>query len=853
MDLLREMRQRRLFFDGGTGSLLQAQGLKAGELPEVWSITRPEVCVKLHRDYLEAGADIIKTNTFGANGLKFKGRENASGAQGPEAGLPAADRPADSYSVDEIVTAAMKNARRAVAEAGHGYIALDLGPTGKLLKPLGDLDFEAAVELYKEVVRIGRREGADLVLIETMSDSYELKAAVLAAKEAGEGLPVFATVVFDGKGKLLTGGNVESTVALLEGLRVDALGINCGLGPVQMKGIVEELLKVSSLPVIVNPNAGLPRSENGVTLYDIDGDRFAQVMEEIARMGACFLGGCCGTTPEHIQKTVGRCKDVPLVLPQARKRTVISSYSQAVCIEGKTVIIGERINPTGKSKFKQALRDHNLEYILKEGVTQQDNGAQVLDVNVGLPEIDEPSVMEEVVKELQAIIDLPLQIDTSNPRAMERALRVYNGKALINSVNGKAEVMDEIFPLVARYGGAVVALCLDESGIPETAEGRIQVAKKIIREAARYGIGTEDLIFDGLCMTVSSDSKGALTTLETLRRIRDELGCKSVLGVSNISFGLPQREIINASFFTMAMECGLSAAIVNPNSEAMMRAYYSFNALMDMDPQCGEYIRIYGGQAGSLGKTLPRNPGAGSAGAAGGGLGTGSAGAAGAGPKSAAGESAAAFEIASRLSAAIERGLREEAHRAVGELLETREPLDVINTEMIPALDRVGKGFEAGTIFLPQLLMSAEAAKAAFEVIKDRMASSGQVQEKKGTIILATVKGDIHDIGKNIVKVLLENYSYEVIDLGRDVPPKTIVQTAMERKVRLVGLSALMTTTVPSMEETIRLLREQLPGTLVMVGGAVLTPEYARTIGADAYCRDAMASVSYAEEVFAGT
>lgn len=836
MDLLREMRQRRLFFDGGTGSLLQAQGLKAGELPEVWSITRPEVCVKLHRDYLEAGADIIKTNTFGANGLKFKGRENASGAQGPEAGLPAADRPADSYSVDEIVTAAMKNARRAVAEAGHGYIALDLGPTGKLLKPLGDLDFEAAVELYKEVVRIGRREGADLVLIETMSDSYELKAAVLAAKEAGEGLPVFATVVFDGKGKLLTGGNVESTVALLEGLRVDALGINCGLGPVQMKGIVEALLKVSSLPVIVNPNAGLPRSENGVTLYDIDGDRFAQVMEEIARMGACFLGGCCGTTPEHIQKTVGRCKDVPLVLPQARKRTVISSYSQAVCIEGKTVIIGERINPTGKSKFKQALRDHNLEYILKEGVTQQDNGAQVLDVNVGLPEIDEPSVMEEVVKELQAIIDLPLQIDTSNPRAMERALRVYNGKALINSVNGKAEVMDEIFPLVARYGGAVVALCLDESGIPETAEGRIQVAKKIIREAARYGIGTEDLIFDGLCMTVSSDSKGALTTLETLRRIRDELGCKSVLGVSNISFGLPQREIINASFFTMAMECGLSAAIVNPNSEAMMRAYYSFNALMDMDPQCGEYIRIYGGQAGSLGKTLPRNPGAGSAGAAG------------AGP-----ESAAAFEIASRLSAAIERGLREEAHRAVGELLETREPLDVINTEMIPALDRVGKGFEAGTIFLPQLLMSAEAAKAAFEVIKDRMASSGQVQEKKGTIILATVKGDIHDIGKNIVKVLLENYSYEVIDLGRDVPPKTIVQTAMERKVRLVGLSALMTTTVPSMEETIRLLREQLPGTLVMVGGAVLTPEYARTIGADAYCRDAMASVNYAEEVFAGT
>ncbi|MBS6951677.1 MAG: homocysteine S-methyltransferase family protein [Enterocloster asparagiformis] len=833
MDLLKEMRQRRLFFDGGTGSLLQAQGLKAGELPEVWNITHPEICVKLHRDYLEAGADIIKTNTFGANGLKFRGQENALGAREERGQM----RPAESYGVEEIVAAAMKNAREAVAQAGHGYIALDLGPTGKLLKPLGDLDFEAAVELYREVVRVGRREGADLVLIETMSDSYELKAAVLAAREAGEGLPVFATVIFDAKGKLLTGGNVESTVALLEGLRVDALGINCGLGPVQMKGILKDILAVSSLPVIVNPNAGLPRSENGVTLYDIDADQFAQVMEEIADMGACILGGCCGTTPEHIKKTVERCKGVPLAWPEPKRRTVISSYAQAVCVEGRTVIIGERINPTGKSKFKQALRDNNLEYILREGVTQQDNGAQVLDVNVGLPEIDEPAMMEAVVKELQAIIDLPLQIDTSNPKAMERALRIYNGKALINSVNGKQEVMDEIFPLVAKYGGAVVALCLDESGIPETAKGRIQVARKIIREAARYGIGTEDLIFDGLCMTVSSDSRGAITTLETLRCIRDELGCKSVLGVSNISFGLPQREIINSAFFTMAMESGLSAAIVNPNSEAMMRAYYSFNALMDRDPQCGEYIRIYGGQSGSLGKTLPRDGGAGNSG-------TGSAGDLGSG--------AAGQGGASRLSAAIERGLKDEAHRAVGELLETREPLDVINTEMIPALDRVGKGFEAGTIFLPQLLMSAEAAKAAFEVIKDRMAGSGQVQEKKGKIILATVKGDIHDIGKNIVKVLLENYSYEVIDLGRDVPPETVVRTAIEQKVRLVGLSALMTTTVPSMEETICRLREQAPGTLVMVGGAVLTPDYARTIGADAYCRDAMASVNYAESVFVG-
>ena len=831
MNILQEMRQRRLFFDGGTGSLLQAQGLKAGEMTEVWNITHPEICVKLHRDYLEAGADIIKTNTFGANGLKYRG----TGAE--EAGV----RPAGSYSVEEIVAAAMKNARQAVRQAGHGYIALDLGPTGKLLKPLGDLDFEDAVGLYRDVVETGRREGADLVLIETMSDSYELKAAVLAAKEAGEGLPVFATVAFDEKGKLLTGGNTESTAALLEGLRVDALGLNCGLGPVQMKEILKDLLKVTSLPVIVNPNAGLPRSEKGVTVYDIDADRFAEVMEEIAAMGACILGGCCGTTPEHIEKLSKRCKNVPLAWPQVRKRTVISSYSQAVEIGEKTVIIGERINPTGKSKFKQALRDRNLEYILKEGVTQQDNGAQVLDVNVGLPEIDEPAMMEEVVKELQAIIDLPLQIDTSNTAAMERALRIYNGKALINSVNGKQEVMDVIFPLVAKYGGVVVALCLDESGIPDTAEGRIQVARKILDTAASYGIGKEDVILDGLCMTVSSDSRGALTTLETLRRIRDDLGCRSVLGVSNISFGLPQREIINGAFFTMAMENGLNAAIINPNSEAMMRAYYSFNALMDRDPQCGRYIEVYSGQTAGLGQTLGRA----------GGAGTGTSGITGGnGAAVGTGSQAAAENASGALGAAIRRGLKEVAHETVAELLKTREPLEIINSEMIPALDQVGKGFEAGTVFLPQLLMSAEAAKAAFEVIKDKMALSGQVQEKKGTIVLATVKGDIHDIGKNIVKVLLENYSYDVVDLGRDVPPQDVVTAALEHKAPLVGLSALMTTTVPSMEETIRRLHEEAPDVKVMVGGAVLTPDYARTIGADAYCRDAMASVNYAEEVF---
>ncbi len=806
--ILEQLKERILFFDGGMGSLLQANGLKPGELPETWNVTHSDLIVKLHRDYLEAGADMIKTNTFGANGLKYnKDKE---------------------FDLEQIVTAAMKNARKAVDTAAYppgsskGAIALDIGPTGKLLKPLGDLGFEHAYELFSQVVRIGEREGADLILIETMSDSYEAKAAVLAAKE-NSSLPVFVTMIFDEKGKLLTGGNVESTVALLEGLGVDALGINCGLGPVQMKGILEDIMKVVSIPVIVNPNAGLPRSEGGKTVYDIDADEFARVMKEIVEAGACIVGGCCGTTPEHIEKMAALCKDLPVRLPERKNRTVISSYAQAVVIDQDPVIIGERINPTGKAKFKQALKDHNLEYILKEGVLQQDNGAHVLDVNVGLPEIDEPAMMVEVVKELQSIIDLPLQIDTSNMTAMERAMRIYNGKPLINSVNGKKEVMEAIFPLVKRYGGVVVALALDEDGIPETAEGRIAVSKKIYDTAAGYGIGKEDIIIDALCMTVSSDNKGAITTLETVRRVRDELQGKTILGVSNISFGLPQREIVNAAFFTMALQNGLSAAIINPNSEAMMRSYYSFRVLADLDPQCSNYISIYSGNVAVLGE-VKRQAGDQKAGGIGG------------------------TELS--LGESIKKGLKDRAHAAVSELLENREPLTIINEEMIPALNEVGKGFEKGTVFLPQLLMSAEAAKAAFEVIKEKLAQSGAEEKKKGTIILATVKGDIHDIGKNIVKVLLENYSYEVLDLGKDVPPETIVKTAVQRNVKLVGLSALMTTTVPSMEETIRQLRAQAPFAKVMVGGAVLTKEYAMTIGADQYCRDAMASVNYAEDIF---
>lgn len=807
--VLEELRNRLLFFDGGTGSLLQAAGLKAGELPETWNIIHPEEVVKIHRDYLNAGCDMVKTNTFGANRLKFNEHTE--------------------FALREVVEAAVANARQAVTEAGHGWIALDLGPTGRLLKPMGDLEFESAVMMYRETAQIGIKAGVDLILIETMSDSYELKAAVLGAKEALESLgrlegedrlPVFATVIFDGKGKLLTGGTARSTIALLEGLGVDALGVNCGLGPVEMKGIVEECIRYSSLPVIVNPNAGLPRSEGGKTVYDIDEEAFAKAMEELVELGISIAGGCCGTTPDHIKRLTERCREKRQRLPEAKTETVISSYAQAVEIGLDPVVIGERINPTGKSKFKEALRTRNMEYILREGVIQQENGAQILDVNVGLPEIDEPAMMEETVRELQSIIDLPLQIDTADGKALERALRVYNGKPLVNSVNGKQESMETVFPLVKKYGGVVVALTLDENGIPATADGRLAVAKNIYQKAAEYGIQKKDIIIDPLCMTVSSDPQGALTTLEAVRRVREELGGKTILGVSNISFGLPQREIINASFFAMALMNGLNAAIINPNSEAMMRSLYSFRALSALDENCTDYIGRYGGQSAPLA------------------------------PVKAAGRMETAGGTPGELlRESVVKGLREQAAEQAALALKEAEPLEIINLHMIPALDSVGKGFEKGTIFLPQLLMSAEAAKAAFEVIKDAMAGRGQTQEKKGVIILATVKGDIHDIGKNIVKVLLENYSYQVVDLGRDVSPEKIAEETVKYHAPLVGLSALMTTTVPSMEETIRLLRKEAPWARVMAGGAVLTEEYAKAIGADAYCRDAMASVTCAQKV----
>lgn len=787
MTFLEKLGRQWLFCDGGMGTILQEQGLNAGELPERWSITHPQQLIAVHRRYLEAGCDIVTTNTFGANALKF-----------PE-------------NLREIVQAGVQNAKTAREQAHRpdAFIALDLGPTGKLLQPMGDLPFERAVELFAEQVRIGAAAGADIVLIETMSDSYEAKAAVLAAKENCE-LPVLATLIFDERGKLLTGGTVASTVAMLEGLRVDALGVNCGLGPAQLLPIVREMTEICSLPIIVNPNAGLPRSENGKTVFDVAPDEFARLMAQIADLGVHVLGGCCGTTPEHIKKMIGACRNKPIAPPTRKHRTVVSSFSQAAEIGGAPVLIGERINPTGKSKFKQALRENNMEYILSEGLTQEDRGAHILDVNVGLPGTDEAQMMETVVCKLQSVTALPLQIDTSDIAAMERGLRLYNGKPMINSVNGKRESMEQVFPLVRKYGGVVVGLALDEGGIPDSAEGRVQIAKKIYETAEHYGISRDDIVIDALAMTISSDSTSAQVTLETLRRIRDELGGRTILGVSNISFGLPQREIINANFFTLAMQNGLSCGIINPGSDAMMQAYRAFLALSGQDAQCMGYIGAYGGQ-----QPAP---------------------AAGSGDKQ-----------QMTLRESVERGLRERAAEAAAQELQTRAPLDVIGEILIPALDHVGKGFETGSIFLPQLLMSAEAAKAAFAVVQDAM--KGEAREKKGKVILATVKGDIHDIGKNIVKVLLDNYGYEVLDLGKDVPPETIVQTAVERDVRLVGLSALMTTTVVNMEQTIKLLRSDKPDAKIVVGGAVLTADYAASIGADCYAKDAMATVHYAQEV----
>jgi len=829
MNILDKIKSGFTYFDGGCGTILQANGLMPGELPETWNVLRPEVIRKMHHDYLRSGVNILKTNTFGANCLKF-------GDEGE-------------HSLENLIKAAIENARAAIAAIEKGenldgeklsdedkklsdtehYVALDVGPLGKLLKPIGDMEFEKAVSIFKKTIEIGVKYGADLILVETMNDIYEAKSALLAAKEASN-LPVVLTCAYDETGKLLTGADPKSVVAVAEGLGVSAVGINCSLGPMQMVSLVEELSEYASIPVICNPNAGLPRTENGKTVFDVGPEDFAKAMSLIIEAGATILGGCCGTTPEHIRATVLESYNHEAKKVTEKDHTIITSYTHSVIFDKKPILIGERINPTGKSKFKQALRDHNIDYILQEGLTQQEKKADVLDVNVGLPEIDEVAMMIEVVQELQAVSDLPLQIDTTNIEAMEKALRVYNGKAMINSVNGKAEVMKAVFPLVQKYGGLCVALTIDEDGIPTTAAGRLAIAKNIYKTAAEYGIKPKDIIVDPLCMSISAEPDSALVTLESLRLIRDELGGKTSLGVSNISFGLPSRDLVNGTFFTMAMQNGLSAAIMNPNSNEMMKAYYTFCALAAVDTNCASYI--------DYASNLPTMVAASSA----------------ASPAAGAADKGAASSDGdlNPLTLAITKGLKDRAAAITKEYLDdNKTAIEIIDGYLIPALDIVGKGFEKKTVFLPQLLMSAEAASGAFDVIKSNLEKSGAAQEKKGKIIMATVKGDIHDIGKNIVKVLLDNYGYDVIDLGKDVAPELIVETARESGVKMVGLSALMTTTVPSMEETIKQLRAAGLDTKVVVGGAVLTQEYADMIGADKYAKDAMETVRYAEEFFA--
>ena len=748
--------------------------LKAGELPELLNINDPERVYAIHKAYADAGCNIISANTFGANRFKYD-------------------------NVDEIVKSAVKNAKKTGKK-----VALDIGPTGKLLKPMGDLDFEECVDIFADVVKAGRDE-ADLVLLETFGDLYEIKAAMLAVKENCD-LPLVVSMIFDEKARLLTGADVRTACAVVEGLGADAIGFNCGLGPKQMIPLVEELEKHASIPILVMPNAGLPESVNGETIFNVDPDEFASYMTQIAKMGVSYLGGCCGTTPAHLKAMIEATKDIEDKVPEFKNETIVASYSKSVDLS-EGAVIGERINPTGKKLMKEALRNKDMDYVLRQGITQSEAGAHILDVNMGLPEIDEKEMLCSGVYELQSVLPVPLQLDSGDAEAMEAALRLYNGKAMINSVNGKEKSMKEVFPLAKKYGGVVVCLCLDEDGIPSTAQGRIAIAKKIIKRAAEYGIDKKNLAVDALVMTISTDTNNAIETLNAVDYIRNTLGVNTVLGVSNISFGLPNREAVNTAFYTLAMSRGLSAGIINPNSRPMMNAFYSYKALAGKDESCQEYIK-----------------------------------------------SAVDTEIVQKtenldLKTAIIKGMKEESARCAKELLENTESLVIINDYIIPALDVVGDGFEKNTIFLPQLLMSADSAKAAFDEIKAHFVMSGAEQVKGEKIIIATVEGDIHDIGKNIVKVLLQNYGFDVMDLGKDVKCEKVLEEAQKNNVKLVGLSALMTTTVPNMEKTIKLLHDNTDAK-VFVGGAVLTRDYAKMINADFYAKDAMESVRIAQEFF---
>ncbi len=794
MSLFKTLSTNYICMDGGMGTLLQAAGLAPGELPERWCISHPDIVRDIHRAYLQAGSRILTANTFGANLLHYTEDELAT-----------------------VISAAIARAKEAIAaeQVQDAYVALDIGPSGKLLSPLGSLDFEDAVALFAHTVRLGAQAGADLVLIETMSDCAETKAALLAVKESCT-LPVFVSNAYGADGKLMTGASPEAMVAMLEGMGADAIGANCSQGPRQLIEVAKRLLACASVPVLLMPNAGLPRADaDGNTVYDVDEQEFAAIMAELVALGVRLPGGCCGTTPAHVAAMTEKLRGITPAPLCKKTDTVVSSYTHAVNFNQAPLLIGERINPTGKKRFKQALVAGDMPYILEQGLSQAALGVHVLDVNVGLPEIDEPALLEKTVRELQAVTDLPLQIDTADPVAMERALRRYAGKAMINSVSGKAESMQAIFPLVKKYGGVVVALTLDENGIPATAGERVAIAKRILQTARDFGIDQKDIVFDTLTMTVSTNPDSAVQTLNALREIREQLGCHTVLGVSNISFGLPEREVLTSHFFTLAMQNGLSAAIMNPNSAAMRNAYLAYRALQGLDEGCADYIA----------RVTP------------------------VGTSTAAQQADTGKDSLPALQYAILKGLSQNAAAQTKAMLDTLSPMDIVNGHVIPALDLVGARFEQKQLYLPQLLLAAEAAKAAFEVIKQQNAHDGTSREAQIPFVLATVQGDIHDIGKNIVKLLLENYDFHVIDLGRDVPAEAVLQAVLDSHAPLCGLSALMTTTVPAMQRTVALLHEQAPFCRVVVGGAVLTEDYAARIGADHFGRDAMETVRYAEQI----
>lgn len=779
------MKEKRIYFDGGTGTVLQSWGLPPGQSPELWNITQPEKIIKLHKGYLNAGCNIIKTNTFGVNRNKFP-----------------------NYA--ELIRKGIECAKKAVEGMEEKYVAFDMGPTGRLLEPLGDLPFEEAVSIFADNMKIAAECGADLVLIETMNDSYETKAAVLAAKE-NSSLPIFVTNVYDAGGKLMTGANPAAMIALLEGLKVDALGMNCSLGPDKMLDIIDEFVKYSSTPIIVNPNAGLPEVVNGETVYNVGAEEFSDYMVQLAEHGASILGGCCGTTPEFMIKTITKTKDLPYQYPSEKAITMVSSYTHSVVIDEDPILIGERINPTGKPKLKEALRTGDLNYVLNEAIKQADKKVHILDVNVGLPEIDETDMMKQCVAAIQSVTDVPLQIDTTKIETLEAAMRMYNGKPLVNSVNGTEESMNNVLPIVQKYGGGLIALTIDEGGIPDNAPDRARIAEKIIRRAAEYGISKREIVVDPLALTISSNPESAVVTLESIRMIR-ALGVKTSLGISNISFGLPQRNLVTSTFYANALQSGLNCAIMNPFADEMMNVYYAYRALNQLDTGCVDYINYASNIQGTAVKSDNQGE--------------------------------------ETLHICIVKGLKDGAVRQTKKLLETVSPLDVINQHIVPALNEIGTAFEQKKAYLPQLLMSAETASLSFDEVKKKIPT--EQADKSKAIVLATVKGDIHDIGKNIVKVLMESYGFTVYDLGRDVPPEKILECALEHNCKLVGLSALMTTTVPAMAETIELLNKTDRSIKTLVGGAVLNQEYADMIGADFYGADAMDSVRFAEKFYAG-